>query len=69
MSKVKKSAQAILHWIIANIIMWAIEASLLVLSWNYLIADWLGLYPMTIPAAIGILLIKKCITIRPYNDR
>ena len=38
---------------------WVINISILILAWNYLCADFFGMVKMSIPNAIGILIIKN----------
>jgi len=43
-------------WHIAE---WVLNISILILAWNYLCADFFGMVKMSIPNAIGILIIKN----------
>ena len=43
-------------WHIAD---WGLNISILILAWNYLCADFFGMVKMSIPNAIGILIIKN----------
>ena len=38
---------------------WVLNISILILAWNYLCADFFGMDRMTIPNAIGIIIIKN----------
>jgi predicted secreted protein len=60
-SAIYKATSAITSWLIAQIILWSIAVAAIVLSWNYLIASFFGLDLITIPVAVGILLIKNAL--------
>lgn len=63
-----KKLETIIHLIVFNLLIWIICVSMLMLAWNYLVADFLNMEKMTIPIAVGIILIKNSLTINA-NDK
>ena len=59
MQKEPTKAERWAYWIGWNITEWVINISILILAWNYLCADFFNMEKMTIPNAIGILIIKN----------
>lgn len=62
-----KKIEAAVHLIVFNLIIWIIAVSMLMLAWNYLVGDFFNMQKMTIPVAVGIILIRNSLTISAGN--
>jgi len=64
-----KIVGAIASFALAQLILWTIAVSVMVLSWNYLLADFFSMEKITITVAIGILLVKNAIFATLNNEK
>ena len=62
-----KKIEAAVHLIVFNLIIWIIAVSMLMLAWNYLVGDFFNMQKMTIPVAVGIILIRNSLTLNADN--
>ena len=54
-SKIEKAA----YWIGFHLVSWVLTISIVMLSWNYLCAEFFGAERLTIGVAVGLLIIKS----------
>ena len=59
--------ETIIHLIVFNLIIWIIAVSMLMLAWNYLVGDFFNMQKMTVPVAVGIILIRNSLTLSADN--
>ena len=64
-----KIVGAIVSFALAQLILWTIAVSVMVLSWNYLLADFFSMGKITITEAIGILLVKNAIFVTVKTEK
>ena len=62
-----KKIEAAVHLIVFNLMVWIIAVSMLMLAWNYLVGDFFNMQKMTVPVAVGIILIRNSLTISAGN--
>ena len=62
-----KKLETIIHLIVFNLIIWIIAVSMLMLAWNYLVGDFFNMQKMTVPVAVGIILIRNSLTLSADN--
>ena len=69
MKIMNKKLEAVIHLIVFHFLCWVLSASIITLSWNYLLADFFGLEAITIPVAIGILLLKNALLMNNQTSK
>jgi len=62
-----KKIEAAVHLIVFNLMVWIIAVSMLMLAWNHLVGDFFNMQKMTVPVAVGIILIRNSLTISAGN--
>ena len=67
MKLMSKKLETIIHLIVFNLIIWIIAVSMLMLAWNYLVGDFFNMQKMTVPVAVGIILIRNSLTLSADN--
>ena len=51
--------EKIAYWIGFHLVSWVLTISIVMLSWNYLCAEFFGAERLTIGVAVGLLIIKN----------
>ncbi len=61
--------ERIAYWIGFNLVSWVLTISIVMLSWNYLCAEFFGAERLTIGVAVGLLIIKNIVCMSNKSEQ
>ena len=61
--------EKIAYWIGFHSVSWVLTISIVMLSWNYLCAEFFGAERLTIGAAVGLLIIKNIVCMSNKSEQ